>query len=571
MAIVEECTEPLKLGFSRSPSTAKATRKMSRRSPNQHKVVVTGNVDVEVLIKRLLVKLGKHVEVWSDQKTLLVATKEKVDQGSHDLRLDMPNYKGFDEDDVQIVLQSARSGVGELCGSERRSGRAVWRRLPFSSSSGGGRYDRGLWEAYVLANKLFSERVVEVINPEEDYVWIHDYHLMALPTFLRRHFNRLRLGFFLHVPFPSSEIYRTLPFREEILKALLNCDIIGFHTFDYARHFLSCCSRILGIEYQSKRGYIGLDYFGRTIGIKIMPVGIHMGQLQSVLHLPDKEWRVDDLRQQSDGKTVLLGVDDMDIFKGINLKLLAFEHMLKIHHKWQGRAVLVQIANPARAQGKDLKEIQDEIQESWQRINRTFGHEGYSPIQRLKAQQRACWLSQSSLAALRPLAITATATYFDEMQLLEMSQICIVSVGVVDGHVQDSDEDYGRKSGPTSRASVLRVKSIIEVSKSPLEDRLSENTSTDNLEIQKDDVFVRKCANISGGVGWASAFILAADITQELVLVKSNSFEQLKENENTGVGDKADSVNTFKSFSNPMMTTEKFGNVNNIITHIKGL
>ncbi|WOL11129.1 putative alpha,alpha-trehalose-phosphate synthase [Canna indica] len=251
---------------------------------------------------------------------------------------------------------------------------------PSSSSSRGGRYDRSLWEAYVLANKLFSERVIEVINPEDDYVWIHDYHLMALPTFLRRRFNRLRMGFFLHVPFPSSEIYRTLPFRDEILKALLNCDVIGFHTFDYARHFLSCCSRMLGIEYQSKRGYIGIDYFGRTIGIKIMPVGIHMGQLQSVLRLPDKEWRVNELRQQFDGKTVLLGVDDMDIFKGINLKLLAFEHMLKLHPKWQGRAVLVQIANPARAHGKDLKEIQDEIEESCERINKMFGHEGYSPV-----------------------------------------------------------------------------------------------------------------------------------------------------------------------------------------------
>ncbi|KAG6519159.1 probable alpha,alpha-trehalose-phosphate synthase [UDP-forming] 7 [Zingiber officinale] len=254
--------------------------------------------------------------------------------------------------------------------------------LPFSasSSSRSARFDRSLWEAYVLANKLFSNKVIEVINPEDDYVWIHDYHLMALPTFLRRRFNRLRMGFFLHVPFPSSEIYRTLPFREEILKALLNCDLIGFHTFDYARHFLSCCSRMLGIEYQSKRGYIGLDYFGRTIGIKILPVGIHMSQLQSMLRLPDKEWRVNELRQQFDGKTVLLGVDDMDLFKGINLKLLAFEQMLKLHPKWQGRAVLVQIANPARAQGKDLKEIQDEIEESCQRINATFGHEGYSPV-----------------------------------------------------------------------------------------------------------------------------------------------------------------------------------------------
>jgi trehalose 6-phosphate synthase/phosphatase len=248
------------------------------------------------------------------------------------------------------------------------------------SSSGNGRFDRSAWEAYVLANKLFYEKVVEVINPEDDYVWVHDYHLMALPTFLRRGFNRLRVGFFLHSPFPTSEIYRTLPVREEILKALLNCDLIGFHTFDYARHFLSCCSRMLGIEYQSKRGYIGLEYFGRTVGIKIMPVGVHMGQLQSGLRLPDREWRLFELQQQFEGKTVLLGVDDMDIFKGINLKLLAFENMLKTHPKWQGRAVLVQIANPARGRGKDLESMQAEIQESCERINGEFGQSGYSPV-----------------------------------------------------------------------------------------------------------------------------------------------------------------------------------------------
>ncbi|KAJ6844137.1 putative alpha,alpha-trehalose-phosphate synthase [UDP-forming] 7 [Iris pallida] len=251
--------------------------------------------------------------------------------------------------------------------------------LPFSSDRAG-RFHRSLWESYVLANKLFSQKVIEVINPEDDYVWIHDYHLMALPTFLRRRFNRLRMGFFLHSPFPSSEIYRSLPVRLEILKALLNCDLIGFHTFDYARHFLSCCSRMLGIEYQSKRGYIGLDYFGRTVGIKIMPVGVHMGQIESVLSQPDKEWRVSELRRQFEGKTILLGIDDMDIFKGINLKLLAFEHLLRQHPKWQGRAVLVQIANPARGRGRDLEAIQTEIQESCRRINAEFGGNGYTPV-----------------------------------------------------------------------------------------------------------------------------------------------------------------------------------------------
>ncbi|XP_041990316.1 probable alpha,alpha-trehalose-phosphate synthase [UDP-forming] 7 [Salvia splendens] len=251
--------------------------------------------------------------------------------------------------------------------------------LPFSADHGG-RFDRSQWEAYILVNRMYYQKVIEVLIPEEDFVWIHDYHLMVLPTFLRRSFVCLKMGFFLHSPFPSSEIYRSLPVREEILKALLNTDIIGFHTFDYARHFLSCCSRMLGIEYQSKRGYIGLDYYGRTIGIKIMPVGIHIGHLQTVLRQADRELKAQELKQQFEGKTVFLGVDDMDVFKGINLKLLAFEHMLKRHRDWQGKAVLVQIANPARAKGIHLDEIQTEIEESCSRISTEFGAPGYEPV-----------------------------------------------------------------------------------------------------------------------------------------------------------------------------------------------
>ncbi|KAJ1437861.1 Trehalose-phosphatase [Sesbania bispinosa] len=253
--------------------------------------------------------------------------------------------------------------------------------LPLSPDLGG-RFNRSLWQAYVSVNKIFADRIMEVINPEDDYVWIHDYHLMVLPTFLRKRFNRVKLGFFLHSPFPSSEIYKTLPIREELLRALLNSDLIGFHTFDYARHFLSCCSRMLGLTYESKRGYIGLEYYGRTVSIKILPVGIHMGQLQSVLGLPKTEEKVSELiRQFSDqGKTMLLGVDDMDIFKGISLKLLAMEQLLIQHPEWQGKVVLVQIANPARGRGKDVKEVQAETKATVKRINETFGKPGYDPV-----------------------------------------------------------------------------------------------------------------------------------------------------------------------------------------------
>ncbi|CAL2258688.1 unnamed protein product [Prunus armeniaca] len=190
--------------------------------------------------------------------------------------------------------------------------------LPLSPDLGG-RFDRSLWQAYVSVNKIFADKVMEVISPDDDFVWVHDYHLMVLPTFLRKRFNRLKLGFFLHSPFPSSEIYRTLP---------------------------------------SKRGYIGLEYYGRTVSIKILPVGIHIRQLQCVLNLPETESKVAELKDQFRGQTVLLGVDDMDIFKGISLKLLAMEQLLIQHPDKRGKVVLVQVANPARGRGKDVREVQ---------------------------------------------------------------------------------------------------------------------------------------------------------------------------------------------------------------------
>ncbi|PIN16864.1 Trehalose-6-phosphate synthase component TPS1 [Handroanthus impetiginosus] len=244
----------------------------------------------------------------------------------------------------------------------------------------GERFDRQLWQAYVSANKVFADKVMEIANPEDDFIWIHDYHLMVLPTFLRKRYHRVKLGFFLHSPFPSSEIYRTLPVRDEILKGLLNSDLIGFHTFDYARHFLSCCGRMLGLDYESKRGHIGLDYFGRTVYIKILPVGIHMGRLESVLNLATTCNKVKEIQEQFKGKKVILGVDDMDIFKGISLKLLAFEQLLQQHRESQGKLVLVQIVNPARSTGKDVQEAKRETYLTAQRINVVYGYADYQPV-----------------------------------------------------------------------------------------------------------------------------------------------------------------------------------------------
>ncbi|KAE8711230.1 Alpha,alpha-trehalose-phosphate synthase 6 [Hibiscus syriacus] len=249
--------------------------------------------------------------------------------------------------------------------------------------SDGVRFDRAQWTAYVSANKIFADKVLEVMfrdDEDGDHVWVHDYHLMALPTFLRRRCNRVKLGFFLHSPFPSSDIYKTLPVRDDILRALLNCDMIGFHTFDYARHFLSCCRRILGLHSESNRGHIALEYYGRPVTIKILPAGIHMGQLGSVISEENTIRMVKELKDRYEGKILMIGVDDLDLFKGIPQKFAAVGELLERNHELRGKVVLVQITNPARSLGRDVQLLLDEANSIAKEVNTKYGKPGFEPI-----------------------------------------------------------------------------------------------------------------------------------------------------------------------------------------------
>ncbi|GJM87226.1 hypothetical protein PR202_ga03160 [Eleusine coracana subsp. coracana] len=222
--------------------------------------------------------------------------------------------------------------------------------LPLTPSSLGGLpFDRSLYHSFLSANRAFADRLTEV-------------------------------GFFLHSPFPSSEIFRTIPVREDLVRALLNADLVGFHTFDYARHFLSACSRLLGLDYQSKRGYIGIEYYGRTVTVKILPVGIDMGQLRSVVAAPETDDVARRVAEAYKGQRLMVGVDDVDLFKGIGLKFLAMEQLLIEHPELRGRAVLVQIANPARSEGRDVQGVQDEARNISARVNARFGSPGYTPV-----------------------------------------------------------------------------------------------------------------------------------------------------------------------------------------------
>lgn len=241
-------------------------------------------------------------------------------------------------------------------------------------------YDQNSFRAYISANRIFTDKVMEAMNSDEDYVWVHDYHLMLLPTLIRKRLTHVKIGFFLHSPFPSSEIYKTLPVRDQLLQGLLNADLIGFHTFGYARHFLSCCHRLLGLNYKFKHGYIGIDYFGRVVSIKIAPMGVHVGRLEKLLNCPSTFAKVQEIEQKFKEKIIFLGVDDMDIFKGISLKLLAFELLLQRNENLRGNIILVQIANPPRTMGKDVTEMRNEVISIVKRINLEYGSPGYEPV-----------------------------------------------------------------------------------------------------------------------------------------------------------------------------------------------
>ncbi|KAM7267775.1 hypothetical protein ACFE04_009941 [Oxalis oulophora] len=246
--------------------------------------------------------------------------------------------------------------------------------------NGGQRFDRKQWHDYYRANMVFAETIMDVVITGDEFVWIHDYHLMLLPSLIRKKCRKLKIGFFLHSPFPSSEIFRTLPVREDVIRALLCSDLIGFHTFDYARHFLSTCSRLMGIDYESKRGYIALEYYGRTISIKILPIGINRSLLDSVMSSDETVNKVLELKNRFQGKIVMLGVDDMDLFKGIGLKFSAMGLLLESYESLRGKVVLVQILNPARSQGKDVQDVVRETDLIAQEINDKYGGPGYQPI-----------------------------------------------------------------------------------------------------------------------------------------------------------------------------------------------
>ncbi|KAL2466761.1 hypothetical protein Adt_42612 [Abeliophyllum distichum] len=232
--------------------------------------------------------------------------------------------------------------------------------------------------AYKEANQMFAD-VVNKHYEEGDVVWCHDYHLMFLPKCLKEYNSKMKVGWFLHTPFPSSEIHKTLPSRSELLDAVLASDLVGFHTYDYARHFVSACTRILGIEATPE----GVEDQGRLTRVSAFPIGIDSDRFIRALGVPLVQERMKELKERFAGRKVMLGVDRLDMIKGIPQKLLAFEKFLEENSHWHDKVVLLQIAVPTRTDVPEYQKLTSQVHEIVGRINGRFGTLTAVPIHHL--------------------------------------------------------------------------------------------------------------------------------------------------------------------------------------------
>jgi trehalose 6-phosphate synthase/phosphatase len=231
------------------------------------------------------------------------------------------------------------------------------------------------WGMYRAVNQRFAEIIAARCQPG-DLIWIHDYQLMLVPELLRELVPHARIGFFLHIPFPASEVFRILPWRDQILRGLLGADVIGFHTFTYLRHFTSSMLRILGVEADVDR----ISYAGRTVRLGAFPMGVDAAALGALAGAPRALEGALSVRGKRAGETLVLGVDRLDYTKGIPRRLLAFERVLERHPELRGKLRLIQVAVPSRTHIPAYEEFRRRVDEMVGRINGQYGTVDGVPI-----------------------------------------------------------------------------------------------------------------------------------------------------------------------------------------------
>ncbi|KAF2155072.1 glycosyltransferase family 20 protein [Myriangium duriaei CBS 260.36] len=240
-------------------------------------------------------------------------------------------------------------------------------------------FDESAWTAYKTVNQLFADRIAQDLR-ENDLVWIHDYHLMLLPAMVREKCREnkvnVKIGWFLHTPWPSSEIFRVLPVRREILEGVLQSDLIGFHTYDYARHFLSSCNRLLVASTTPN----SIKFEGRSITVGAFPIGIDPEKFTKGLQQQAAKDKIAYYRKEFGDVKLIIGCDRLDYIKGVPHKLHTFQYFLEQHPEMVGKVKLLQIAIPSREDVDEYRLLKNHVNELVGQINGRFGDMAYNPV-----------------------------------------------------------------------------------------------------------------------------------------------------------------------------------------------
>lgn len=233
------------------------------------------------------------------------------------------------------------------------------------------------FEAYQKANLLFMNEIEKVIQPN-DVIWVHDYQLMLLPKMIKEKFPLASIGFFLHIPFPSYEIFRLMKknWGEDILKGMLGADLIGFHTNDYTQHFLKTTGRLLGYENYLRKIFTP----DKVVKADAFPIGIDYEKFNNALQKPEVIKETEILKKSVDKCKLIFSVDRLDYTKGILNRLEGFDLFLERHTEWHGKVVFNMIIVPSRDSIPRYKTMKKEMEAAVGRINGKYSHLGWRPI-----------------------------------------------------------------------------------------------------------------------------------------------------------------------------------------------
>jgi trehalose 6-phosphate synthase/phosphatase len=231
------------------------------------------------------------------------------------------------------------------------------------------------WEAYKEVNELFADAIAKVYQPG-DLIWVHDYQLLLLPALLRRRLPTARIGFFLHIPFPSAEVFRVLPWRREVLEGLLGADLIGFHVRAYLRYFLDALQQVVGVA-------AGVDHVRvdkHEVGIGTFPMGVDAAQFDALARDEDVHAEAAAIRRDAGDRQIVLGVDRLDYTKGIPRRLEAIERLLRTRPDYADQMRYIQVAVPSRGEVDSYQRFKRLVEETIGRINGTCSTLRSTPV-----------------------------------------------------------------------------------------------------------------------------------------------------------------------------------------------